>query len=176
VVFATTHVPISRVARSLSKKALVRKFELAAEYLHLYMGISRPRLGVCCLNPHCGEGGVLSREEQQIIIPAIRAGIRRGISVDGPYPADSIFGEESAPGFDATVAMYHDQGMIPLKMVRREEVVNITLGIPVIRTSPGHGTAFDIAGRGVADARGMVAAVRECAAIAERTGHAGRVS
>jgi 4-hydroxythreonine-4-phosphate dehydrogenase len=136
------------------------------------MGIRRPRLGVCCLNPHCGEGGVLSGEEKSVIIPAVRAARRRGISIEGPYPADSIFGKNLATRFDAVVAMYHDQGMIPLKMVRQEEVVNITLGIPIVRTSPGHGTAFDIAARRSADHRGMLTATVECARIAKRFKHA----
>lgn len=170
VIFATTHVPLSDVARRLKRKDLVEKFAIGSEYLSLYMGIRRPKLGACCLNPHCGEGGVLSREEKDIIIPAIRAARRRGICVDGPHPADSIFGKTLAPDFDAIVAMYHDQGMIPLKMVRQEEVVNITLGIPILRTSPGHGTAFDIASRRVADHRGMVAATKGCAEIAKTAG------
>ncbi len=171
VIFATTHVPISKVARRLNAEGLVEKFTIGIKYLKAYMGIRSPRLGVCCLNPHCGEGGLLSGEEKNIIIPAVRAAKRRGMSVDGPFPADSIFRGDAAR-FDAVVAMYHDQGMIPLKMVKREEVVNITLGIPIVRTSPGHGTAFDIAGRFEADCRGMVAAARECARIAKRVSNA----
>ncbi|MGD9141040.1 MAG: 4-hydroxythreonine-4-phosphate dehydrogenase PdxA [bacterium] len=178
VIFATTHVPISGVARRLKRKDLVDKFSLGSRYLKIYMGIREPKMGVCCLNPHCGEGGMLSREEKKTIIPAIKSARRKGINVDGPYPADSIFGKNLAPGFDAVIAMYHDQGMIPLKMVRQEEVVNITLGLPIVRTSPGHGTAFDIAGcrtarRRIADCRGMVSAARECARIAKRMKHAG---
>ena len=169
VVFATTHVPVSQIARNLTRKDLVDKIALAAKSLKAYMEIRSPRLGISCLNPHCGEGGVLSSEEKDIIIPAVRAAKKRGICVDGPYPADSIFGKKLAAGFDAIVAMYHDQGMIPLKMVRQEEVVNITLGLPVLRTSPGHGTAFDIASEYTADPRGMVTAVRKCAEIAVRT-------
>lgn len=172
VIFATTHIPLSGVARRLKREDLVEKMAIGARYLKDYMGIRRPKLGICCLNPHCGEGGVLSGEEKKVIIPAIRAARRRGISVEGPHPADSIFGKNLAPGFDAIVAMYHDQGMIPLKMVRQEEVVNITLGIPIVRTSPGHGTAFDIASRHVADHRGMVTATAECARIAKRVRHA----
>lgn len=177
VIFATTHVPISGVARRLKKKNLVDTFALGREYLRAYMGIVKPSMGVCCLNPHCGEGGMLSREEEKIIIPAVKSARRKGINVDGPYPADSIFGKNLAPGFDAIVAMYHDQGMIPLKMVRQEELVNITLGLPIVRTSPGHGTAFDIVGRRggggrVVDCRGMISAARECARIAKRIRHA----
>ncbi len=172
VIFATTHIPVSRIARDLKKSGIVEKIMIGDEYLRTYMGIRRPRLGACCLNPHCGEGGVLSAEEKDIIVPAIRAARRRGILIEGPYPADSIFGKNQARGFDAVVAMYHDQGMIPLKMVRQEEVVNITLGIPIVRTSPGHGTAFDIASRRAADHRGMIAATIECARIAKRMKHA----
>jgi 4-hydroxythreonine-4-phosphate dehydrogenase len=172
VIFATTHIPISRVARGLKKAGLLEKITIGDRYLKTYMGIRRPRLGVCCLNPHCGEGGALSGEEKSVITPAIRAARRRGINVEGPYPSDSVFGKNLAPDFDAVLAMYHDQGMIPLKMVRQEEVVNITLGIPVVRTSPGHGTAFDIACRYAADHRGMVTATLECARIAKRMKHA----
>jgi 4-hydroxythreonine-4-phosphate dehydrogenase len=177
VIFATTHVPISAVADRIRRKDLVDKFALGSEYLRTYMGIRRPRMGVCCLNPHCGEGGMLGREEKKIIIPAIESARSKGINVEGPYPADSIFGKNLAPGFDAIVAMYHDQGMIPLKMIRQEELVNITLGLPIVRTSPGHGTAFDIAGRSVAgrrvaDCRGMISAALECARIAKRIRHA----
>jgi len=172
VVFATTHVPVSRVGAVLNRADLVRKFALAAEFLRSGLGIARPRLGVCCLNPHCGEGGVLSHEERRVIIPAIRTGRRRRMCIEGPYPADSIFGRRLAPRFDAIVAMYHDQGMIPIKMDKQEEVVNITLGIPIVRTSPGHGTGFDIASKHIADERGMVAAITECVNIAKRTGYA----
>jgi 4-hydroxythreonine-4-phosphate dehydrogenase len=172
VVFATTHVPVSRVAASLRRSGLVGKMAMACEFLRGCEGIRRPRLGVCCLNPHCGEGGRLGGEEKTIIAPAVRAARKRGISAEGPFPADSIFGKSLATGFDAIVAMYHDQGMIPLKMMSQEEVVNITLGIPVVRTSPGHGTAFDIAGGGTADHRGMVRAIVECARIAVRMRHA----
>jgi 4-hydroxythreonine-4-phosphate dehydrogenase len=172
VIFATTHVPVSSVPRRLKKRDLVEKFAIGNEYLKKYMGLRRPKLGVCCLNPHCGEGGALSGEEKKIIIPAIKAARKKGINVEGPHPADSIFGKNLAPLFDAVVAMYHDQGMIPLKMVRQEEVVNITLGLPIVRTSPGHGTAFDIVSRRVADHRGMVTAARECARIARRVRHA----
>jgi len=172
VIFATTHIPIRAVARRLLTGDIVEKMAIGDKYLKSYMGVRRPKLGVCCLNPHCGEGGVLSGEEKSIIIPAIRLARRRGINVDGPHAADSIFGKNLASGFDAVVAMYHDQGMIPLKMVRQEEVVNITLGIPIVRTSPGHGTAFDIASRYAADYRGMVTATVECARIAKRMKHA----
>jgi 4-hydroxythreonine-4-phosphate dehydrogenase len=168
VVLATTHVPIVKVARKLTRKGLVDKFVIAQVYLRAYMGIHEPRLGVCCLNPHCGESGVLSSEEKDIIIPAVRTARKRGICIDGPYPADSIFGKKLASGFDAIIAMYHDQGMIPLKMMRQHEVVNITLGLPIVRTAPGHGTAFDIAPGYVADHRGMVAAIRKCAEITMR--------
>jgi 4-hydroxythreonine-4-phosphate dehydrogenase len=170
VIFATTHVPVSKIARRLSRKGLIDTFAIARGYLRAYMGIRDPRLGICCLNPHCGEGGVLSGEEKDIIIPAVRTARKRGICIDGPYPADSIFGKNLASGFDVIVAMYHDQGMIPLKMARQEEVVNITLGLPIVRTAPGHGTAFDIAPEYVADIRGMVAAIKKCAEIANRVG------
>ena len=174
VVFATTHLPLRSVARSITVKNLLEKFNLAQEYLRLYMGLDEVIMGVCCLNPHCGEGGCLSKEEQTIIEPAIVQARRQGMNVRGPYPADTIFWSTIARGFDAIVAMYHDQGMIPIKRGDRDKIVNITMGIPFIRTSPGHGTAFDLTGGGRASEGGMVNAILECARIAKRVRLAGR--
>jgi 4-hydroxythreonine-4-phosphate dehydrogenase len=168
VVFASTHVPLRQAARSVTVKNLLEKFTLAKEYLRLFLGFDAATIGVCCLNPHCGEGGLLSREEEAVIGPAIDLGRKRGINVEGPYPADAIFQTPLSKGFDVIIAMYHDQGMIPIKMGHHSRVLNVTLGIPFVRTSPGHGTAFDIAGEGCASAGGMVNAILECAKMIEQ--------
>jgi 4-hydroxythreonine-4-phosphate dehydrogenase len=173
VVFATTHVPHRKAAAMLTRSLLARKIRIAREYLALYMGIPDARIAVACLNPHCGEGGRLGREEKGVIEPAVRAARVKGICVEGPFAADSIFRPALAGGFDAIIAMYHDQGMIPLKLGGHGDVVNITLGVPLVRTSPGHGTAFDIAGTGKASARSMVRAILECASIVKRLNDAG---
>jgi 4-hydroxythreonine-4-phosphate dehydrogenase len=173
VVFATTHLTLREVSRAITKAGLIKKFILTRDYLERYMGIREARIGVVCLNPHCGEEGMLGREEQRVIEPAIAEARRQGIGVEGPYPADSIYRPTCAGRFHAIVAMYHDQGMIPLKLRGHDDVVNITLGIPLVRTSPGHGTAFDIAGKFVASERSMVRAVLQCARIAKRMSHAG---
>jgi 4-hydroxythreonine-4-phosphate dehydrogenase len=172
VVFATTHVPHRKAAARLSRLGLLSKFRIANEYLNLYMGIPDARIGVACLNPHCGESGRLGREEKEIIGPAVRAAQQEGICVEGPLAADSIYRPTIADDFDAIIAMYHDQGMIPLKLKGHGDVVNVTLGIPVVRTSPGHGTAFDIAGTGKASARSMAGAILACARIAKRLDNA----
>ncbi len=172
VVFATTHVPHSDAAGKLTRTGLLRKFRIAQKYLGIYMGIANARLGVACLNPHCGENGRLGREEREVVEPAVRAARDEGICVEGPFAADSIYRPTIADGFDAIIAMYHDQGMIPLKLKGHGDVVNITLGIPVVRTSPGHGTAFDLAGTGKASARSMAGAILECVRIVKRFDHA----
>lgn len=172
VVFATTHLKIGDVAGHLSRRSIVEKIDLARRYLPLYLGIENPRIGVTCLNPHCGEGGRLGNEEDRVIRPAVRQAARKGICVEGPYPADSIYKPTFVTRFDAIVAMYHDQGMIPLRLKGHDDVVNVTLGIPCVRTSPGHGTAFDIAGRFTASATSMVKAVLMCARIAKRLDNA----
>jgi 4-hydroxythreonine-4-phosphate dehydrogenase len=175
IVFATTHVPLRQVAHELTRPMLLNKIELAREYLDLYMGIPCARIGVTCLNPHCGEGGRLGEEERRIIEPAVRLASRRGIHVGGPYPADSIYRSPVDRRFDVIVAMYHDQGIIPLRLRGHDNVVNITLGIPHVRTSPGHGTAFDIAGKSPASENSMLKAIAECARIAKRLRNARRV-
>jgi 4-hydroxythreonine-4-phosphate dehydrogenase len=173
VVFATTHVSHGRAVTKLTRTGLLRKIRMTDKYLALYMGIRNARIGVACLNPHCGEGGRLGREEVDIIEPAVVAARDEGISVEGPFAADSIYRPTVADRFDAIIAMYHDQGMIPLKLKGHGDVVNITLGIPVVRTSPGHGTAFDMVGSGKACDRSMARAIIECVKIAKRLGHAG---
>jgi 4-hydroxythreonine-4-phosphate dehydrogenase len=172
VVFATTHVALRAVAGGLTVRGLAGKMRLAADHLRVYMGITDPAVGVSCLNPHCGEGGFLGEEEKRIIEPAVNRARQMGLRVEGPYPSDSIFRPDLARRFDVIIAMYHDQGMIPLKLRNHDHVVNVTIGIPCIRTSPGHGTAFDIAGQGIASEKSMVKAILECARMIKRAGYA----
>jgi 4-hydroxythreonine-4-phosphate dehydrogenase len=169
VVFATTHLPLAEVAGSITVEGLVEKLVLAEKYLRLYMGLEDVVMGVCCLNPHCGEGGQLGSEELTVIEPALVRARKKGLEVHGPYPADSIFRSTEARSFDAILAMYHDQGMVAVKQGDHDRVVNITLGLPFVRTSPGHGTAFDLIGhQGRASEQSMLNAILVCARIAAR--------
>ena len=130
-------------------------------------GLARPRLALAGLNPHAGEEGLLGEEERHVLRPAVEAGRRRGIAIDGPFPGDTVFVRASRGEFDAVIACYHDQGLIPVKLIAFGRAVNVTLGLPIVRTSPDHGTAFDIAGKGLADPGATIAAIRmagECAA------------
>ncbi len=165
VVLATVHEPLAEVPRLITREAIEGVIRLAARELPRF-GFSEPRLGVCGLNPHAGEGGVLGGEEQRVIEPAIAACARDGIRVAGPYPADTLFVRASRGEFDAVIACYHDQGLIPVKLLAFGRAVNVTLGLPIIRTSVDHGTAFDIAGRNAADPGSMIEAVRLAARLA----------
>jgi len=165
VVLATIHEPLASVPRLLTRATVERVIRLAARELPRF-GVSRPRLAVCGLNPHAGEGGVLGDEEQRVIQPAIAACAGEGIDVAGPFPADTLFVRASRGEFDAVVACYHDQGLIPVKLLAFGRSVNVTLGLPIIRTSVDHGTAFDIAGRNAADPGSMIEAVRLAAKLA----------
>jgi len=158
VVLATIHEPIAEVPRLLTRETVERVIRLAARELPRF-GFARPRLAVCGLNPHAGEHGVLGLEEQRAIEPAIAACRADGIDVGGPHPADTLFVTAARGGCDAVVACYHDQGLIPVKLLAFGKAVNVTLGLPIVRTSVDHGTAFDIAGRGVADHGSLVEAV-----------------
>lgn len=159
VALATTHLPLRQVADALSSEKIELAIERAAQACR-DLGLARARVGVCGLNPHAGEGGKLGTEEQTIITPAVESARQRGADVVGPVPADTLFHYAWRGDYDAVVAMYHDQGLAPLKMIAFESGVNWTLGLPFIRTSPDHGTAYDIAGRGVADSGSMIAALR----------------
>jgi 4-hydroxythreonine-4-phosphate dehydrogenase len=167
VVLATRHLPLARVARALSSAAIETAASLTAEALP-WLGLPGRVVGIAALNPHAGDGGALGREEIDVIRPAIRRLRGRGLNVEGPVPADVLFYQARHGRYGAVVAMYHDQGLGPLKMVGFETGVNLTLGLPFVRTSPDHGTAFDIAGRGVADTRSLVAAIRLAARLARR--------
>lgn len=159
VVLATVHIPLSKVSSSLKKGEIVRKIFLAREAM-VRFGVRNPRIAVAGLNPHAGEGGAFGREELDIIAPAVEECRREGITVYGPLSPDTLFCKLIRGEYDVAVVMYHDQGLIPLKMMAFEQGVNITLGLPFIRTSPDHGTAYDIAGQGKADPRSMIEAIK----------------
>jgi 4-hydroxythreonine-4-phosphate dehydrogenase len=160
VVLVTIHVSLTDAIRGISVEKILRICRLGHAALRRFFGIDVPRLGVCGLNPHAGEAGQFGHEEREIIEPALAQLRQEGIAVFGPLPPDTAFFQAAKGRFDLVVAMYHDQGLIPIKTVAFEDSVNITLGLPTIRTSVDHGTAFDIAGRGLASPRSMVAAIR----------------
>ena len=159
----TTHIPVSAVAERLSSGLIESRGRAALRGLQRNFGIADPRLAVSGLNPHAGEGGQLGREELEIIAPAIAALAAEGWRVTGPHPADTMFHARARANYDAALCMYHDQALIPIKALHFEEAVNVTLGLPIVRTAPDHGTAFDIAGQDRADPRPMAAAIRMAA-------------
>src|SRR5688500_8960760 len=165
VILATVHVPLSEVPRLLTP-ALVRDIiDLTARELPRF-GVVTPRLAIAGLNPHAGEEGLLGHEDADVLHPAVAAARARGIDIQGPLPGDTVFVRASRGEFDAVIACYHDQGLIPVKLLAFGESVNVTLGLPIIRTSVDHGTAFDIAGRNVADPSSMIAATLLAARLA----------
>jgi 4-hydroxythreonine-4-phosphate dehydrogenase len=165
VALATIHCPLREVADRLDARRIREVIELSHE-LCRRLGIRKPRIGVAGLNPHAGEGGLLGDEERRIIAPAVRRAVAKGICATGPVPADTLFHKAYQGGFDAVVAMYHDQGLAPLKMIAFDSGVNLTLGLPIIRTSPDHGTAYDIAGRNLARPDSFIAAANLAARLA----------
>jgi 4-hydroxythreonine-4-phosphate dehydrogenase len=166
----TTHVPFRQVAERLSSGLIESRGRAALRGLQRSFGISDPRLAISGLNPHAGEGGELGQEEIELIEPAIAALAAEGWRVTGPHPADTMFHARARANYDAALCMYHDQALIPIKALHFEEAVNITLGLPIVRTAPDHGTAFDIAGQDRADARPMAAAIRMAAESAALRG------
>jgi 4-hydroxythreonine-4-phosphate dehydrogenase len=162
----TVHVALAEVPALLSAELIVHKARIVAAGLKRDFGIARPRLAIAALNPHAGEGGQFGDEEARIIEPAIAALQAEGIAAIGPVPGDALFTPRARAGYDAALCMYHDQALIPLKALEFDEGVNVTLGLPIIRTSPDHGTAFDIAGQGVADPGAMAAAIVMAAEMA----------
>jgi len=159
----TTHLPLSEVAANLSSALIESRGRAALRGLQRNFGIADPRLAVSGLNPHAGEGGQLGREEIELIEPAIAALAAEGWRVTGPHAADTMFHSAARADYDAALCMYHDQALIPIKALHFEEAVNVTLGLPIVRTAPDHGTAFDIAGQDRADPRPMAAAIRMAA-------------
>jgi 4-hydroxythreonine-4-phosphate dehydrogenase len=170
VVPLTIHVPLAEVPRNISRPAIVETAEIIFTALTRDFGVVKPRLAITGLNPHAGEQGRLGREEIEILAPAIESLRSLGHLVEGPLSADTMFHAEARARYDAALCMYHDQALIPLKMLAFWEGVNVTLGLPIVRTSPDHGTARDIAGRAKADARSMIAAVTVAASIANARG------
>ncbi|MDP2938987.1 MAG: 4-hydroxythreonine-4-phosphate dehydrogenase PdxA [Candidatus Omnitrophota bacterium] len=160
VSLATRHISLKEVPIHLNKEAIFKTICLSSDYLKKYFKIRNPKIGVCGLNPHAGENGLLGKEDNLIIKPAVEMAKRKNKNVSGPYPSDTIFYQAIKGNFDCIVAMYHDQGMIPIKTLFFDRVVNLTLGLPFIRTSPSHGTAFDIAGRNIANPSSMIEAIK----------------
>ncbi len=165
VVLATIHIPLASVANALTRELMDDIIGLSARELPRF-GLEKPRLAVAGLNPHAGEEGLLGHEERKVLRPAIETAQKRGVRIDGPYPADTVFGRAVRGEFDAVIACYHDQGLIPVKLLAFGRAVNVTLGLPIIRTSVDHGTAFDIAGKDVADPSSMIEATLLAAKLA----------
>ena len=164
----TIHEPLSRVPSLLKLEAVVNVGLVTAQALHRDFGVERPRLAMAALNPHAGEGGALGREEIEILEPAARVLRDLGVDCEDPRPSDTLFHAEARMRYDAAICLYHDQALIPVKMLDFWGGVNVTLGLPIVRTSPDHGVGFDIAGRGVARADSLIAAVRLAGEIATR--------
>ena len=167
VVPTTIHIPLAEVPGQLSASLLSETIGITHAALRRDFGIAAPRIAVSGLNPHAGEDGKIGREEQDTIIPVLEALRLQGFALTGPLSADTMFHEGARAGYDAAICMYHDQALIPIKTLDFSGGVNITLGLPFIRTSPDHGTAFDIAGKGMADATSMIAAIRMAATMAD---------
>ena len=166
VVPVTIHIPLAEAPRALTRELIASTARIVARDLRDRFGIARPRLAVAGLNPHAGEGGAIGREEIEVIIPAIEDLRAEGIDVAGPYPADTMFHAAARARYDVALAMYHDQGLVPIKTLAFDTGVNVTLGLPFIRTSPDHGTAFDIAGKGLANPSSLIEAARLAARMA----------
>ncbi|MFH1502250.1 MAG: 4-hydroxythreonine-4-phosphate dehydrogenase PdxA [Candidatus Eisenbacteria bacterium] len=178
---ATTHLPVSDVPRAITRELVVSKLRTLDGGLRDWLGVAEPRIAVAALNPHGGEGGAFGEEEATAIVPAVEEARASGVHASGPFPADALFarasfghGDDSTPrgaaasSFDAVLAMYHDQGTIPAKLLAGGAGVNLTVGLPIVRTSVDHGTAFELAGKGVADSRSMAAALALADQIARR--------
>ncbi len=169
ILLLTRHVPLKDVSKKLSKGLIIEKTERLRSYFQNRLFINRPSFALCALNPHAGENGLIGSEEEKIMLPAIEAVRNRGINITNPLPADTLFikgvqnylnGEKSP--YDCYIACYHDQGLIPIKSIASEKTVNMTIGLDIIRTSPSHGTAFDIAGKNIANPESMIEAIKYC--------------
>jgi 4-hydroxythreonine-4-phosphate dehydrogenase len=159
VVLLTVHVPLQAVSALLTPDLVDRTIALTADAMSRF-GVSHPKLALAGLNPHAGEGGVIGDEDDRVLAPAVQRARANGVEISGPIPGDTVFVRASRGEFDCVIACYHDQGLIPVKLLAFGTAVNVTIGLPIIRTSVDHGTAFDIAGKGVADAGSMIAAVK----------------
>ena len=167
VALVTEHIPLKEIAQYINRDNLLSKINLLHNCLRKDFGIDKPKIAVLGLNPHAGDEGLIGREEEEIIKPVIKE-VKNNMLVFGPYSADAFFARNSYSQFDAVLAMYHDQGLIPLKTIAGGEAVNYTAGMPFVRTSPDHGTAFDIAGKNIADPTSFINAVFECIDIIQR--------
>ena len=167
VALVTIHCPLKDVSALLDQERVYKTIIITAKALRNDIGFERPRLAVAALNPHNGESGLFGSEEEEIIGPAVSRARDEGCSVEGPFPADTLFHKAASGHFEAVVAMYHDQGLIPLKLLHFSDAVNVTLGLPIIRTSVDHGTAYDIAGKGQADESSLKAAITMAASMAK---------
>jgi 4-hydroxythreonine-4-phosphate dehydrogenase len=165
IVHVTLHMALADVFAALTSDAILNKARLVSRVMTVFKG-SRPRVGVCALNPHAGEEGLFGDEERTLIRPAVERGLAEGLDLDGPLPADTLIGRARDGQFDAVVAMYHDQGHIAIKLLAMHRAVNVTLGLPIVRTSVAHGTAFDLAWQGRAETAGMVEALRVASRLA----------
>ena len=165
VVLATVHVPLKQVPSLLTRELVDDIIDLTAREMPRF-GYQRPRLAFAGLNPHAGEHGIIGDEDERVLRPAVEAAKQRGIDISGPWPGDTVFARAARGEFDVVIACYHDQGLIPVKLLAFGKAVNVTLGLPIVRTSVDHGTAFDIAGKGVADPSSLVEAVRLAAKLA----------
>jgi 4-hydroxythreonine-4-phosphate dehydrogenase len=165
VVLATVHIPLAQVSAALTRQVIDATIDLTARELPRF-GITTPRIAVAGLNPHAGEDGLMGDEERRVLRPAIDAARTRGVHIDGPFPGDTVFVRAVAGEFDAVIACYHDQGLIPVKVLAFGHAVNVTLGLPIVRTSVDHGTAFDIAGKNIANPGSMIEAVLLAARLA----------
>ena len=169
VLLLTRHIPIKDVSKTLTKEMIIEKVERLRSYFQNKLYIKKPSFALCAVNPHAGENGLLGKEEETIMVPAIEAIRNRGINITNPLPADTLFVSgvqnylkgDKVP-YDCYIACYHDQGLIPIKSVASEKTVNMTIGLDIIRTSPSHGTAFDIAGKNIANPESMMEAIKSC--------------
>jgi 4-hydroxythreonine-4-phosphate dehydrogenase len=172
VVPVTVHIPLKDVPAALNQDLIVRTARIVAADLRNRFGLARPRLAVAGLNPHAGESATLGTEDRDIVGPAVAQLQAEGFSVTGPLPADTMFHAGARRTYDVALAMYHDQALVPIKTIAFDDAVNVTLGLPFVRTSPDHGTAFDIAGKGIARPGSLIAALRLAARLAANVPHA----
>jgi len=168
IITVTRHIPLNSVSRNINSEKIYTAIRLGQAFLKRYFREHRPHIAVCGLNPHAGEGGNIGQEEISKIIPAIRKARRQGIHVEGPFASDTLFSPHIGSVYDLIITMYHDQGLIPVKSLCFKDLVNTTIGLPFIRTSPAHGTAFDIAGKNRAQGSSMKAAIRLAAELSSR--------
>ena len=168
VVPITQHLSLRKALKAINKKLIVSTTNITNKYLKIFFGKKKPKIAIASLNPHAGDKGIFGKEEKKIIIPAIKVIKKKDIDVSGPYPADTIFNNKISKKFDVIICMYHDQATIPIKTLDYENGVNVTLGLPIVRTSPDHGTALDIAGKGIASEKSLYASIKISQNIAKK--------